>query len=168
MIMRALILLLTLLALAGCGGRAPAPLATGAQVPVLRVATLAGDSVNLLGTPGQATWVSFWASWCAPCREEWPTLNAAVRTFGPAVRIVAVSVNEPQASVAGFVAEHPADFVVAVDPEGALAGRFGVVGFPTHFLIDGDGVVRQVVRGPLDGARAASLLAIADAKEYVP
>jgi cytochrome c biogenesis protein CcmG/thiol:disulfide interchange protein DsbE len=159
---------LLLLALASCG-RAPAgPLAAGDQLPELTAAGLSGETLSLAGAPGQAVWISFWASWCAPCREEWPDINAAVHDLGPAVRIVAVAVNEPSATVAAFVAEHPAEFSVAVDPEGALAERFGVVGFPTHILIDGDGVLRRVVRGPLDGPRAADLLGLPIAQSSTP
>lgn len=151
---------LLLLAIAGCGSAPTGPLAAGDRVPEIQVASLSGEMISLAGTPGQAVWISFWASWCAPCREEWPDINAAAQDLGPAVRIVAVAVNEPPATVAAFVADHPADFSVALDPEGALAERFGVIGFPTHILIDGDGVLQRVVRGPLDGQRAADLLGL--------
>jgi cytochrome c biogenesis protein CcmG/thiol:disulfide interchange protein DsbE len=159
---------LLLLALAACG-RAPAgPLVAGDRLPDLAVADLSGETLSLAGAPGQAVWLSFWASWCAPCREEWPDINAAARDLGPAVRIVAVAVNEPPATVAAFVADHPADFSVALDPEGALAERFGVIGFPTHILIDSDGVLQRVVRGPHDGPRAAGLLGLPTAQSGAP
>lgn len=157
--------LLLLVILAGCGGTPAGPLVAGDRLPELAVTTLDGETAALGGPSGQPVWVSFWASWCAPCREEWPGINAAARDLGPGLRIVAVAVNEPQAIVAAFVAEHPAAFAVALDPEGRLAERFGVAGFPTHVLVDGEGVIRHVVRGPLDGPRAAALLDLAVAKE---
>lgn len=162
------LILLPLLVLVGCGSALAGPPAAGDQLPELTVTTLEGETISMGGAPGQAVWVSFWASWCHPCREEWPDINAAARDLGPAVRIVAVAVNEPPATVTAFVADHPADFTVAVDPEGALANRLGVAGFPTHMLIDGDGVVRQIVRGPLDGPRAAELLDLAVAQRSTP
>lgn len=155
---RRMLPLLLFVALAGCGGVPASPLAAGDRLPVLAVATLDGETIALGGPPGQPVWVSFWASWCAPCREEWPGINAAARDLGPGLRIVAVAVNEPQATVAAFVAEHPAAFAVALDSDGRLAERFGVAGFPTHVLIDGEGMIKHVVRGPLDGPRAAALL----------
>ena len=105
--------------------------------------------------------MSFWASWCAPCQEEWPDINAAARAFGPGVHIVAVAVSESPETVAAFVAEHPAEFAVALDPDAELAEQLGVVGLPTHVLVGPDGVIRRVVRGPLDGPRAAALLGLA-------
>jgi peroxiredoxin len=158
-IWRALLPLLFLLALVACG--APAgTVRAGDTLPAVAALAMDGGTVSLAGEPGQAVWLSFWASWCAPCREEWPGMSVASRELGPAVRIVAVSVDETPEAVAAFVAEHPAAFTVALDPDGALAARFGVAGVPTHILVGGDGVVRQVVRGPLDGARAAALLGL--------
>lgn len=165
---RPLSLLLLLLALAGCAAAPAGPPAAGDRLPEVTVHTLAGEPIALVGEPGQAVWLSFWASWCAPCREEWPGIAAAARSFGPAVRIVAVNVNEPPDTVAAFLADHPAGFTVALDPEGHLATQFGIAGLPTHILIDGNGVVRQVVRGPLDGPRAAALLGLTIAKEITP
>ena len=163
-----LIMMILLLALVGCGSRSAGPLTTGDELPELAVATLSGETVSLRGEAGQAVWVSFWASWCAPCREEWPDINVAARDLGPELRIVAVAVNEPEATVAAFVAEHPAVFTVALDPQGKLAKQFGVIGFPTHILIDSDGAIQQVVRGPLDGPRAATLLGLAIAQGAGP
>lgn len=162
------LLLLLILALAGCSAAPAGPPAAGDRLPAGAVQTLAGEPIALGGEPGQAVWISFWASWCAPCREEWPGIAAAARSFGPAVRIIAVNVNESPDTVAAFVADHPAGFTVALDPRGRLAAQFGVAGMPTHFLIDGHGIIRQVVRGPLDGPRAAALLGFPVAKETTP
>ncbi|HMQ29644.1 MAG TPA: TlpA disulfide reductase family protein [Chloroflexaceae bacterium] len=155
-----------LLALYGCG--AAGPPRAGERLPDAGVPALAGEPIALAGEPGQAVWVSFWASWCAPCREEWPGINAAARELGPAVRIIAVAVNEAPETVAAFVAEHPADFAVGLDPEGELAAQFGVAGVPTHVLVGPDGTIRQIVRGPLDGPRAAALLGLPMAPAAAP
>ena len=166
--------LLTLLLLAACaapaGGPAPSsgPVSTGDRLPEITAAGLGGATVHLAGEPGQALWLSFWASWCVPCRKEWPGINAAARELGPAVRIVGVAVNEPPEVVAAFVAANPAEFAVALDPEGQAAERFGVVGFPTHVLVGADGVILRVVRGPLDGPRAAGLLGLPLAQRAAP
>jgi thiol-disulfide isomerase/thioredoxin len=157
---------LALLLLGACGlGR---PAAAGSRLPALTAATLAGEEIALAGAPRQALWLSFWASWCAPCREEWPDINAAARSMGADVRIVAVAVSEPADVVAAFVAEHPADMIVALDPEAELADQLAVAGLPTHILVGADGVVRHVVRGPLDGPRAAALLGLPPASGAAP
>lgn len=167
LLQKTLALLLMLVALAACSAPSGPPEA-GRRLPDATTQTLSGELVNLAGEPGQAVWVSFWASWCAPCREEWPGINAATRDLGPAVRIVAVAVNESPETVAAFVADNPADFTVALDPKGELAAQFGVTGFPTHILVGPDGTILQVVRGPLDGPRAAALLGLPVAQAPAP
>lgn len=158
--LRLLPLLLAPLLLAACAAAPGRPPGAGDRLPVAHARALSGEQVALAGAPGQALWLSFWASWCAPCREEWPGIDAAARDLGPGVRIVAVAVGEAPETVAAFVAERPAAFTVALDPEGALAAQLGVAGLPTHVLVGPDGAIRHVVRGPLDGPRAAALLGL--------
>lgn len=137
------------------------PIRQAATVSTFQVDTLAGQSKEIrLGT-GQPFWLSFWATWCYPCREEWPDLNQAQRELrADGLRIVAISVNEPGTTVEAFLRTRPADVEVVLDPRGATAARFGVTGFPTHVLIDASGAVRAIVRGPLSGSRARTLLGL--------
>lgn len=168
LIYRTLSLLLLPLLLVACAGEAGRQVTTGDLIPALSAQTLAGEQLALTSGPGQALWLTFWASWCVPCRAEWPDLDAAARDLGPDVRIIAIAVNETPETVAAFVAEHPAAFTVALDREGQLAERFAVTGFPTHVLVGTDGRVQQVVRGPLDGPRAAALLRLAVVQRSTP
>ncbi|MBK9941269.1 MAG: TlpA family protein disulfide reductase [Kouleothrix sp.] len=142
----------------GCGA-GTGPVHQGQAAPVLAITTRAGAPAALQPAAGQSLWLVFWASWCYPCRAEWPGLNQAQHDLADrGVRLVAISVNEPASALEQFLTEHAAAFEIARDPEGQAAARYGVVGFPTHVLIDGTGIVRAVVRGPLDGARARALL----------
>src|SRR5512147_3271193 len=87
-------------ALAGCtpnanDRRPPArPMAIGELVPELAIRTTEGDSIRIAaGEP--MTLVHVWATWCGPCRQEFPELEAIQREFGPGgLRIVAVSVDD--------------------------------------------------------------------------
>jgi thiol-disulfide isomerase/thioredoxin len=127
----------------------------------LTVTALDGTRAEVRAEPGQMLWLSFWASWCSPCRAEWPDLNAAQRDLADSgVELVAISVHEPAAAVEQFLQAQPAAFRVVRDPEGQAAAHYGVIGFPTHVLIDSTGVVRAIVRGPLNGHRAQVLLGI--------
>jgi thiol-disulfide isomerase/thioredoxin len=139
------------------------PARQGDIAPPLAVTTLAGAPSEVRPTAGGTLWLTFWATWCYPCRAEWPGLNQAQRDFaGDELTLVAISVNEPAGTVQQFLNQQPATFEVVLDPQGQAAARYGVIGFPTHILIDGAGVVRAVVRGPLDATRARKLLALAD------
>jgi cytochrome c biogenesis protein CcmG, thiol:disulfide interchange protein DsbE len=98
-----------------------------------------------------------------PCQIEWPSLNQAQHNLaGYRVRLVAVSVNESAGTVRAFLDTHQAAFTVLLDPHGELAARYSVIGFPTHILIDKAGIVRAIVRGPLDAVRARTLLELTD------
>ena len=152
---------ITLLLSACAGGGGPAH--QGDSAPRLAVTTLTGMSSEVRPTAGSKLWLTFWATWCYPCRAEWPGLNQAQRDMaGDGLTLVAISVNEPAGTVQQFLDQQPATFKVFLDPQGQAAARYGVIGFPTHVLIDDAGVVRAVVRGPLDATRARKLLALID------
>jgi thiol-disulfide isomerase/thioredoxin len=149
------------LLLGGCAGSDV--VRQGDLAPALPVTTLSGAHSEVRPRAGHALWLTFWATWCYPCRAEWPGLNQAQRDLsGEELILVAISVNESAGTVQRFLDEQPAAFEVALDPQGQAAARYGVIGFPTHILIDDVGVVRAVVRGPLDAGRTRKLLALAD------
>jgi thiol-disulfide isomerase/thioredoxin len=151
------------LLLGGCTASSAAPVRKGDIAPVLAATTLAGDPAQVGPQPGQMLWLNFWASWCHPCQNEWPGLNQAQQNLARyRLRLVAVSVNERPDKVQAFLDRHPAAFTIALDPHGELAARYSVVGFPTHVLVDQAGVVRAIVRGPLDERRARKLLGLTD------
>jgi thiol-disulfide isomerase/thioredoxin len=145
------------LLLGGCGA-ARGLVHQGDLAPPLAVMSLSGAPTEV--RPAQhALWLTFWATWCYPCRAEWPGLNQAQRELvGDGLKLVAISVNEQPGAVQAFLEQQPASFEVVLDPQGQAAARYGVVGFPTHILIDDEGVVRAVVRGPLDAPHVRRLL----------
>lgn len=93
--------------------------------------------------------VTFWATWCKPCRKELPELQKLVERYGDrGLQVVAVSGDGPvdQAKVRPYIRSSGFDFVVIPDPDGAWRRRFQVEVFPTSFVIDADGTIvhRQV------------------------
>lgn len=146
--------LLALLApLAGCD-RAPvarAP-AVGAAAPAYAVTDLTGHRVSLSSLRGRVVVLNSWATWCIPCREEIPLLEALHQQLaGQAVTVVGVSVDasEGPADVEAFAREHGMTYPVWLDPDNQFAVRFLTVGVPETFVIDADGVIRHRVIGAL-------------------
>lgn len=100
-----------------------------------------GKPVTLKDYKGKPVVLSFWASWCGPCRKELPALSqlAAQRTD---VTFLAVNVDKERAPAAQLIAELKLTVPVVYDPEAAVMARFDVVLMPTMFLLDKNGTVK--------------------------
>jgi len=101
-----------------------------------------GAETTLAASNGRVRLVNFWATWCAPCREEMPALETLQETFGGEdfeVILVATGRNSPEAIEAFFAEEGIDGLRTGVDPRGALARAMGVPGLPVTVLLDRDG-----------------------------
>jgi peroxiredoxin len=147
---------------------APAQEASVGSVPPLAARTLEGKSIVLAEVLEEGPVViTFWATWCRPCRKELPELQKLVDKYGDrGFRVVAVSGDGPvdAAKVAPYVASQKFTFDVVRDEDGEIRRNFQVEVFPTTFLVGTDGAIlhRQVGyrRGDeklLDGRLAAIL-----------
>jgi thiol-disulfide isomerase/thioredoxin len=130
-----------------------------------------GGEISLADFKGVPVLVNLWATWCAPCVKELPTLNALARSHDGegALGVIAVSQDmAPQASVEAFLAKlKVGDLGAYHDPKMALSGALGAQVLPTTILYDADGRERWRYVGDLDwtSAEAAKLLAEADARK---
>ncbi|MBM4396885.1 MAG: thioredoxin domain-containing protein, partial [Deltaproteobacteria bacterium] len=89
------------------------------------------------------TYLTFFASWCGPCKRELPELKRFVDTYGPkGFRVVAVGEDRIADTSKTFAAQYQPNYPVAHDPDNVLMGRFGVDAMPASFLVDRKGVVR--------------------------
>lgn len=129
---------------AGCAPAERRPLQVGDLAPEYGAPSLAGDSLSLSDFEGRPVVVNLWATWCAPCRQEMPELQALADRYGDALAVVGVSIDRPGAEedVRGFLAEVGVDFPILLDPRERFVHRFMTIGVPETFLIDADGVVR--------------------------
>jgi thiol-disulfide isomerase/thioredoxin len=125
----------------------------GALAPEVDLPTLAGSRVQLSKLRGHPVVVSFWGTWCPPCREEFPELVRVQTAYGPAgLFVLAVNGRDQELStknVQKFVDEFSAPFQVALDDHGRARRSFLIQGLPTTVFIDTGGVVREVHRGPI-------------------
>lgn len=128
---------------AACGGPADyRPIATGDRAPAYAATTLAGDTVSLEGLRGQAVLLNIWATWCPPCREEMPELQALEEEYGPrGLRVVGVSIDGRGAedAVRHFLEDYGIGFTILHDPDERVARAFRTAGVPETFLIGRDG-----------------------------
>jgi cytochrome c biogenesis protein CcmG, thiol:disulfide interchange protein DsbE len=106
-------------------------------------AASADDLLDLAAFRGQVVYVDFWASWCAPCRHSFPWMSRMQGELGSdGFVVIAVNVDHAFADAERFLEEHIPRFGIVFDPDGRLAGKFGVKGIPTSFLIDRSGRIQ--------------------------
>ncbi|MEI6652271.1 MAG: TlpA disulfide reductase family protein [Chlorobiaceae bacterium] len=102
----------------------------------------AQGTVMLSKATGSVIYVDFWASWCGPCKQSIPWMNAMQDKYrSQGLQIIGVNVDGKSEDARKFLAQTPAHFTVAYDPNGATPRQYGVKGMPTCFLIGRDGKI---------------------------
>lgn len=99
---------------------------------------LAGGSFHLAEHKGKPVVLSFWASWCGPCRKELPALSAFAGTH-PELTFIAVNVDRDRAAADKFLGSVAVNLPIAFDPDAKALGSYGVTSMPTLFVIDRKG-----------------------------
>jgi cytochrome c biogenesis protein CcmG/thiol:disulfide interchange protein DsbE len=122
---------------------------------------LSGNPVRLADLHGHPVWISFWASWCPPCQAETPVLRDLYTEHKPAgLAMVAISVQETTADdVRAYAQKYGLDFTIGFDATSAVFKTYQAYGLPTHFFLDGDGIIRAIHLGPLTTAEGEAILA---------
>jgi peroxiredoxin len=117
----------------------------------LELPDLSGRPVRLRDFRGRVVLLNFWATWCAPCREEMPALETLARELGPrGLTVVGVNFKESRQEVEAFVQEHKLAFPMLLDGAGEVAQRYQVFALPVTFLVDRRGMVVGTVLGIRD------------------
>lgn len=132
-----------------CSGSAPAP-AVGKSAPDFQLASLDGQTMALSDFRGRPVLINFWASWCGPCRYEMPflqRLHEDKEWADKGLVILAIDIGEDPETVREFVANYRLSFTVLLDTEQEVALAYNVRGIPTTFLIDEDGIIRDIKMG---------------------
>ena len=108
----------------------------------------ADPQLDLAQYRGKVVYLDFWASWCKPCRQSFPWMNAMQQKYSAeGLVIVAVNVDERRADADQFLKAVPASFTIVYDTEGRLAEAYNLIGMPSSFLIGKDGTVIQKHEG---------------------
>ncbi|HSW41088.1 MAG TPA: TlpA disulfide reductase family protein [Patescibacteria group bacterium] len=133
----------------------------GRPAPAFAGTTLDGAPFDLAAHEGSPIMVNFWASWCGPCREEFPLLeDAAQRHAGAGLVVVGALYKDDADPARAFVAEQGATWPTVADPARTLAGAWRVLAPPQTFFVDRAGIIREVQVGQVrDAAELDRLLA---------
>jgi thiol-disulfide isomerase/thioredoxin len=121
----------------------------GHAAPEIVVDQVKGGSLSLSSLRGRVVLLDVWASWCGPCKQELPMLDAiAGRLRRRGVEVLAVSVDQDRENVDKFLGARPHwNLTVAHDPKGAIADTFQPEKMPTSYVIDREGIIRYVNSG---------------------
>ena len=115
--------------------------------PVFDLPTRAGGRIRLEDLRGQVVMINFWASWCGPCRQEFPILDRMYRKYAPmGFSLVAVNVESDTTDAERFLSQLPVSFTVAYDHDNLVSGEYGVSAMPTTLIVDRKGQVRWLHR----------------------
>jgi cytochrome c biogenesis protein CcmG, thiol:disulfide interchange protein DsbE len=136
-------------ATAGAAGGGESSSQVGAPVPAIKVQSLTGKKIDVASYRGRVLLLDVWASWCGPCKQELPMLDAMARRLkSQGIDVLAVSVDQKRDSVDKFLEGHGRwALTIAHDPAGAIAERLQPDKMPTSYVIDRAGIVRYVNAG---------------------
>lgn len=125
-----------------------APAVAGRPAPALSVHTFDGRTVTIAELRGRPVVLNFWASWCAPCRQEAPVLAGAARS-STGVSFLGAAIQDADTPARAFQEEFQPPYPTGLVTDGSYL-RYGVTGPPETYFIDGSGIVRYRYAGPLD------------------
>lgn len=151
--MRKLVWLFVFL-LAACGGEPPARLNTGDAAPAFHAIRADGTTVDFPAAfAGRPLVIRFWADWCKYCEGEMKVIDVVYqRHRAEGIEVLAVNAGQDQVTVAAFMKKIGVSYPALLDENSAIAKRYGVVGLPTTFFVDRQGVVRAKLIGESDEA----------------
>jgi len=121
----------------------------GAEAPPIQLKSLTtGQDMSLSSLRGKVVLVDFWASWCVPCRKSLPMFNDLRAKIGAdKFEIFAVNLDEDKADAMGFLSKYPVSYPVVWDQAQSTPESYQVMGMPSSYLVDQNGILRAVHKG---------------------
>lgn len=128
----------------------PAP--TFGQLPLLGGGTLSSASLQ-----GKPLVINFFASWCAPCQQEAPTLESLYQQYrAQGVQVIGVDYEDLDTDAEAFVKQNGTSYPILRDPDGTLATQFGVRGVPETYFIDRQYRFFSIGEGSQEGSQGGT------------
>lgn len=146
---------LTLLMTLGCmnpvyaveSAQALHPITDKRPAPTFALYDLNDKQHKLEDYRGKVIIVNFWATWCPPCRQEFPSMDQAYKQLKrDDIVMLAIDVGEDGDTIFEFTADYPVTFPILMDMDAQITQQYGVIGLPTTYIIDPQGrLVYQVI-----------------------
>lgn len=121
----------------------------GTHLPAVTLPGLHGPQLNTGALPGRPVLVNVWATWCGPCRREMPALTLLAHKMAPRLTVIAIDQGEDARVVNAYVKQFDVDFPIYLDRDQRMGTMLHLVGLPSSFFIDQNGVVRDAVDGEM-------------------
>jgi cytochrome c biogenesis protein CcmG/thiol:disulfide interchange protein DsbE len=112
----------------------------------------APGTLQLASLRGKVVVLNFWASWCYPCNQEAPTLQAAAKRWGKRVVVLGVDVNDPTSDARKFARKFKLTYPLVHDNHNVTSPKYGLTGLPETFFIDRSGKLVGHVAAAIDAA----------------
>jgi len=118
----------------------------GKPAPDFTLATVSGEKKNMTEfRNGDSAIIFFWATWCPHCREQLKSLNdRADELKEKGIKLILVDLGEGQNQVRSFIEKQKINFEVFLDEDSSLTNIYDLIGVPTFFLVDREGIVQAV------------------------
>jgi len=160
--MTRIVLVCALTLLAACAPvTPPTPADDAFPAPDFTLTALDGETFRLSELRGGWVLLNFWATWCPPCVDEMPALQALDDTYGHRLTVLGINQREDASVVRAFAADHAIRFPLLLNPDDATLLAYQVIGLPQTVLVDPAGNIRFRSFGPvgaeLDGALREAL-----------
>lgn len=126
----------------------------GSAAPSFSLTGMDGKTYELNGKRDKPLVINFWASWCGPCRMEAPDLRRLHQAYGQQIDFYAINVTSDDTleEAKAFVDRYKLTFPVPLDLQGEVAKSYQLQAFPTTYLIDRNGVIRQKIIGMIEAS----------------
>jgi cytochrome c biogenesis protein CcmG, thiol:disulfide interchange protein DsbE len=124
----------------------------GETLPSFEVQTLSGEKLQSGSLKGKVIFINFWATWCAPCVAEFPSIIKLWKKYhSKGLEVVAITNDEePKTAVPPFVEKLKVPFKIYMDPGEKVSNQFGIKSLPISIIADKKGKVQMVVNGDED------------------
>ena len=120
-----------------------------APAPDFELKSLTGEKKHLADYQGKVVVLNFWATWCGPCKDEMPFFQEIYERYGSEIAVLAVNNQETVDKVSPFVEELGLTYEILMDNDGSVATQYQVIGFPTTYFIDPNGIIKFLHVGVL-------------------
>lgn len=111
-----------------------------------------GKTINSANYKGKVMIVDFWASWCAPCKASFAAYNELLEKYGSkGLVIIGINIDNEPEKAKEFLADNPASFIIARDPDKKVAGAYNLPTMPTAYIIGRSGDILHTHAGYREG-----------------